>query len=48
MLQKIFRARWTEGYLSESGLARGDLDRIAEVFITVWQQSNHQRIKYPN
>ncbi len=48
MLQKIFRARWTEGYLSESGLGREDLDRIAEVFITVWQQSNHQRIKYPS
>jgi cyclic-di-AMP phosphodiesterase PgpH len=48
MLQKIFRARWSEGYLSESGLAREDLDRIAEVFITVWQQSNHQRIKYPS
>jgi cyclic-di-AMP phosphodiesterase PgpH len=48
MLQKIFRARWTEGYLKESGLAREDLDRIAEVFITVWQQSNHQRIKYPS
>jgi cyclic-di-AMP phosphodiesterase PgpH len=48
MLQKIFRARWTEGYLSESGLMREDLDRIAEVFITVWQQSNHQRIKYPS
>jgi cyclic-di-AMP phosphodiesterase PgpH len=47
MLGKIFRARWCEGYLSESGLEREELDRIAEIFIQVWQQSNHQRIKYP-
>ncbi|MBE9029405.1 HDIG domain-containing protein [filamentous cyanobacterium LEGE 11480] len=47
MIQKIFRARWKEGALSESGLSRRDLDRIAEIFLQVWQQSNHQRIAYP-
>jgi hypothetical protein len=47
MIQKIFRARWQEGGLAKSGLTREDLDRIAEVFIQVWQQSNHQRIAYP-
>jgi cyclic-di-AMP phosphodiesterase PgpH len=47
MIQKIFRARWQEGALAESGLHRQDLDRIAEAFLQVWQQSNHQRIAYP-
>jgi cyclic-di-AMP phosphodiesterase PgpH len=48
MIQKIFRARWQEGVLSESGLHRHDLDHIAEAFLQVWQQSNHQRIAYPS
>jgi putative nucleotidyltransferase with HDIG domain len=47
MIQKIFRARWQEGILSESGLHRHDLNPIAEAFLQVWQQSNHQRIPYP-
>jgi cyclic-di-AMP phosphodiesterase PgpH len=47
MIQKIFRARWQEGILAESGLHRHDLDPIAEAFLQVWQQSNHQRIAYP-
>jgi cyclic-di-AMP phosphodiesterase PgpH len=48
MIQKIFRARWQEGVLSESGLHRHDLDHIAEAFLQVWQQSNHRRIAYPS
>ncbi len=48
MIQKIFRARWQAGILSESGLHRQDLDHIAEAFLQVWQQSNHQRIAYPS
>jgi cyclic-di-AMP phosphodiesterase PgpH len=48
MIQKIFRARWQEGILSESGLHRHDLDHIAEAFLQVWQQSNHHRIAYPS
>ena len=47
MIQKIVRSRWQDGQLSESGLSREDLGRIAEVFLRVWQQSNHQRIAYP-
>lgn len=47
MIQKIFRARWKAGALANSGLSRQDLNRIAEVFLQVWQQSNHQRIAYP-
>ncbi|MEB3293820.1 MAG: HDIG domain-containing protein [Synechococcales bacterium] len=47
MIQKILRARWQEGQLLHSGLSRQDLDTIAQVFVQVWQQSNHQRIVYP-
>jgi cyclic-di-AMP phosphodiesterase PgpH len=48
MIQKIFRARWQDGVLAESGLHRHDLDPIAEAFLQVWQQTNHQRIAYPS
>jgi cyclic-di-AMP phosphodiesterase PgpH len=48
MIQKIFRARWQDGVLAESGLHRQDLDPIAEAFLQVWQQTNHQRIAYPS
>jgi cyclic-di-AMP phosphodiesterase PgpH len=47
MIQKILRARWQEGQLAHSGLSREDVDAIAQVFVQVWQQSNHQRIAYP-
>jgi putative nucleotidyltransferase with HDIG domain len=44
---KIFKARWQDNQLIDSGLTREDLSIIAEVFVRVWQQSNHQRIPYP-
>jgi cyclic-di-AMP phosphodiesterase PgpH len=47
MINKILAARWKDGQLSESGLAREDMTAIATVFVQVWQQSNHQRIVYP-
>jgi putative nucleotidyltransferase with HDIG domain len=47
MINKILRARWQEGQLSESGLTRDEMGTIARVFVNVWQQSNHQRIAYP-
>lgn len=46
-VKKIFRARWQDNQLVESGLRREELDLIAEVFVRVWQQHNHQRIVYP-
>ena len=46
-INKIFRARWQDNQLRDSGLTREDLSRIAEIFVQVWQQSNHQRIAYP-
>ncbi len=47
MVNKILRARWQDQQLSESGLTRAEMSTIAEVFVQVWQQFNHQRIAYP-
>ncbi len=47
MVNKIFRARWQDSQLVDSGLKREELPIIAEVFVRVWQQSNHKRIAYP-
>jgi len=47
MVNKIFRARWQDNQLVESGLRREDMPKIAEIFIQVWQQFNHKRIAYP-
>ncbi|HEY9691909.1 MAG TPA: HDIG domain-containing metalloprotein [Oculatellaceae cyanobacterium] len=47
MINKIFRARWQDNQLVDSGLKREELTKIAEIFVQVWQQSNHQRIPYP-
>lgn len=47
MINKILKARWQDNQLLDSGLTREDLSTIAEVFVRVWQQYNHQRIVYP-
>ena len=47
MVLRIFRARQDDGQLDACGLTAGELDRMAEVFIKVWQERNHGRIKYP-
>lgn len=47
MVNKIFKARWRDHQLDDCGLRYDELPIIAEVFINVWQQFNHQRIAYP-
>lgn len=47
MVNKIFKARWQEQQLVDSGLKREELTTIAQVFVLVWQQYHHQRIAYP-
>lgn len=47
MINKIFKARWQDGQLADSGLTKKDLPIIADVFVRVWQQLNHKRIAYP-
>jgi cyclic-di-AMP phosphodiesterase PgpH len=47
MVNRILRARWQDQQLSESGLTRPEMTRIAEIFVQVWLQFNHQRIPYP-
>jgi len=47
MVNRIFKARWPEHQLEDSGLKYEELPIIAEVFVRVWQQFHHQRIVYP-
>ncbi|MGG6292902.1 HD family phosphohydrolase [Leptolyngbya sp. AN02str] len=47
MVNRILRARWQDNQLVDSGLTRDEMPRIAEVFVKVWQDYNHQRIAYP-
>ena len=47
MIKKIFKARWQDQQLVDSGLSYDELPVIAEVFVQVWQQFNHKRIVYP-
>jgi len=46
-VKKIFKARWQDNQLVDSGLRKEELPTIAKVFVRVWQQYNHQRIVYP-
>ena len=46
-LQKIFKARWQDRQLVDSGLNYDELPIVAEVFVRVWEQFNHKRIVYP-
>jgi cyclic-di-AMP phosphodiesterase PgpH len=46
-INQIFKARWQGEQLKDSGLNREDLKTLAQVFVAVWQQVNHQRIPYP-
>lgn len=47
MVNKIIRSRWQDGQLENANLSRTELKQIAQVFVRVWQQSNHKRIAYP-
>lgn len=47
MVNNILRARWTDNQLSDSGLTRQEMTKIAEIFVRVWQQFHHKRIAYP-
>ncbi len=46
-IKKIFKARWKDNQLVDSGLSYDELRIIADVFVQVWQQFNHKRIAYP-
>jgi cyclic-di-AMP phosphodiesterase PgpH len=47
MVNRILRARWQDNQLADCGLSRADMTQIAEIFVQVWLQFNHQRIAYP-
>ena len=47
MINRIFKARWRDNQLKDSGIRYEELPIIADVFVRVWQQFHHQRIAYP-
>ncbi|MGK7934000.1 MAG: HD family phosphohydrolase [Microcystaceae cyanobacterium] len=47
LIKKIFKARWRDGQLEDSGLKFEELPMIADIFVRVWQQFHHKRIAYP-
>lgn len=47
MVNKIIRSRWHDNQLQDANLTRTELKQVAQVFVKVWQQSNHKRIAYP-
>ncbi len=47
MVNKIFKARWRDHQLDDCSIQYEELPIIAEIFVNVWQQFNHQRIAYP-
>ena len=47
MVNKIIRSRWQDEQLKDAHLTRTELKKIAQVFVRVWQQTNHKRIAYP-
>ncbi len=46
-VHKIFKARWHDHQIQDSGLKEEEMPKIAEIFVRVWQEYNHQRIVYP-
>ncbi len=46
-VMQIFKTRWQDNQLVDSRLKRDELDTLAQVFVEVWQQVNHERIPYP-
>ncbi|MEM7592141.1 MAG: HDIG domain-containing metalloprotein [Cyanobacteria bacterium P01_A01_bin.83] len=46
-VHKIFKSRWQDRQLVDSGLSYDELPVVADVFVRVWEQFNHKRIAYP-
>ncbi len=47
MVLRIFQSRWNDGQLKDCSLTLADLDSLSLVFVRVWRERNHGRIKYP-
>lgn len=47
VVKKVLKARWQDNQLTDSGLRWEELPLIADIFVRVWEQCNHQRIAYP-
>jgi putative nucleotidyltransferase with HDIG domain len=47
MVRRILQSRWNDGQLADSGLEEQELALIARIFVKVWKEQNHTRIRYP-
>jgi membrane-associated HD superfamily phosphohydrolase len=47
MVRRILQSRWNDGQLADSGIEESELALIARVFVKVWKEQNHTRIRYP-
>ena len=47
MVRRILLSRWNDGQLVDSGIEEQELALIARVFVKVWKEQNHTRIRYP-
>lgn len=47
MVRRILQSRWNDGQLVDSGIEEQELALIARVFVKVWKEQNHTRIRYP-
>jgi cyclic-di-AMP phosphodiesterase PgpH len=47
MVRRILQSRWNDGQLADSGIEETELALIARVFVKVWKEQNHTRIRYP-
>ncbi len=47
MVRRILQSRWNDGQLDDSGIEEQELALIARVFVKVWKEQNHTRIRYP-
>jgi hypothetical protein len=45
---RIFRSRWKDCQLKDCGLSKDNLKAVADVFVQVWRESYHERIRYPS
>lgn len=45
---KVFKARWDDGQISDSGMSAEELEKVKQAFVRVWRTLHHERLKYPS
>jgi putative nucleotidyltransferase with HDIG domain len=47
-IAKVFKARWDDGQISDSGMSAEELEKVKQAFVRVWRTLHHERLKYPS